>query len=111
MEPEITRVDVERRRDGGCLVLVWGKNWLPGQRPHEVFVTSEQMEDLKQNYLREEWEVVDWKIGFRAWKYGRRPIRTGAQIAKKRRAVNNSISWYAEQGIDNLNSLNLAFYL
>ena len=108
INPNVTRIDIERQGDQ-TLVLEYESGWMPGNPPARFYKVADPFsKSLK--WLKElGWDMVEWKIGARAWKFGMSPVRTGPQIKLKRKQVFSSQEWYRKMGVDL--TLNLAFYL
>jgi hypothetical protein len=109
-ESMVTRIDLLKNPDN-VVVMKWLDGWKAGDKPDTVYQTTEYFDEMLDWLRARGWDVVEWGIGARAWKGGRKPVRPGWAIKKKRAEVNQNREWYAEQGLDNLSSLNLAFYL
>ena len=110
VDPLCIRIDIEEQPSGKCLVLTWPAGWKAGDKPLEVFKTTDSYSQIIEDLRSDGWDIAEWGIGARAWKGERRMVRTGGQILKKRRQVNIHESWYRENGV-NLGSIDLAFLL
>jgi len=108
---EITRVDMTRLEDGQTLVLKYQKDWKVGKPPVKSYKTDVPIEEMIEWFEDQFWDVLDWGIGARAFKYERRPVRTKRGIKRKRKEVRRDRKWYNDKGVNNTHALNLAFYL
>ena len=110
VDPFCIRIDIEEQPSGACLVLAWLAGWKAGDRPHQLFKTTDTYDQIIEDLRSQGWDIAEWGIGARAWKGERRMVRTRGQILKKRKQVQKHESWYRENGV-NLGSLDLAFLL
>lgn len=108
---EITRVDFTKLFDSRTLILKYSRNWQIGEAPKEVYKSGVSFEEILDWFRSHDWDVCEWKIGARAFKNGRRPVRHSGGIKRKRREVRSNMRYYNDRGVNNTTSLNLAFYL
>ena len=83
-------------QEAGIRIMKWPVDWLPGTPPVISYVNTDLSLDEMTNILEAKgWTVRCWHGGARAWKDKIRPIRTRAQIIRKR----ESFTRYPRPGI------------
>lgn len=107
---EIVRYDFQESSTG-LLIQEWYEGWEPGTPPDNQRTNPAAELSTVLLWLNNHgWDVVSWPGGARAWKGERRPVRTRAQILRKREDLRRMWNWYRSQGIQT-HSVDLAFEL
>jgi len=111
LNSDATRIDIEAQGDQ-TLVLEYDSGWTAGSPPARIYKTSESFSESLHWLIdldNMSWDVIEWGIGARAFKFGVSPVRTGKGIRQKRKSIDSNLKWYMDKGVNT--ALNLAFYL